>query len=43
MPSVFKKLARSCGDAAVLHNQTLHWIGAVAVLVIRALVIGPGQ
>ena len=24
-------------------NQTLHWTGATTVLVIRTLVVGPGQ
>jgi hypothetical protein len=24
-------------------NQTLHWTGATTVLVIRSLVVGPGQ
>lgn len=27
----------------MLDNQTLHWTGAATVLVIRTLVVGPGQ
>jgi len=27
----------------VLHNHSLHWTGAMTVLVIRTLVVGPGQ
>jgi hypothetical protein len=26
-----------------VHNQTLHWTGAATVLMIRTLVVGPGQ
>jgi hypothetical protein len=27
----------------VRDNQTLHWTGAITVLVIRSLAVGPGQ
>ena len=31
------------GGPAELHNHSLHWTGATTVLVIRTLVVGPGQ
>src|SRR4051812_45933522 len=34
---------RPSPDHVVRDNQTLHWAGAETVLVIRTLVVGPGQ